>query len=71
MEPPRERDEESVVGRVNGEPLRAGFKVEEDVGESESYFKFRSGQYDLEVKIDFDVGRGQARISLADGYEGQ
>lgn len=69
VEPPLERDPPSVVGRYNGEPLKAGFTIEESEEDNEFYSKFRSGRYDLEVKVDFDVGRGQVRVTEAPGYD--
>jgi hypothetical protein len=70
VRPPSPRDENSVVGRYNGEPIKAGFRTDviEDT-DSVMHTKYRSGQYDLEVKIDFEIGRGQVRVSEAKGYE--
>lgn len=69
VRPPSARDESSVVGRYNGEPIKAGFKMEtiED-SDSVMHTKYRSGQYDLEVKIDFEIGRGQVKVERASGY---
>lgn len=69
VEPPYAADEQSVVARYDGEPIRAGFTIEEEERDGESYFRFRSGKYDLELKVDFDVGRAQARVEEAEGYE--
>lgn len=62
-------DGESVVARHDGEPIKAGFLMDrvKDT-ESEVHFKYRSGKYDLDVKIDFDIGRGQVRVEEAEGY---
>lgn len=70
VRPPSPRDDPSVIGRRDGEPIKAGFKTDviED-SDAVMHTKYRSGQYDLEVKIDFEIGRGQVRVSEADGYE--
>jgi len=70
VEPPLERDGESVVARFNREPVKAGFLMDV-IEESETTFhsQYRSGQYDLEVKIDFDIGRGQVKVTRAEGYD--
>lgn len=70
VEPPAPMDGESVVARREGEPIKAGFLMErvKDT-KSEVHFRYRSGQYDLDVKIDFDIGRGQVRVEEADGYD--
>jgi len=72
VEPPLERDSESVVARFNGEPVKAGFLMDV-LEESETTFhaQYRSGKYDLEVKIDFDIGRGQVRVEEAKGYDNE
>lgn len=70
VEPPLQRDEDSVVARHNGRPIRAGFLMERVAdNEHEAHFKYRSGRYDLEVKIDFEIARGQARVQEAEGYD--
>lgn len=69
VDPPLDRDDPNVVARYKGEPIKAGFTMEEEEGDGELYFKFRSGQYDLELKVDFDVGHGQVRVQEADGYD--
>lgn len=69
VEPPLEQDAASVIARYDGTPLKAGFTMEESEKDGEFYSKFRSGHYDLEIKVDFDVGRGQVRVTEADGYE--
>jgi hypothetical protein len=68
VRPPLDRDEESVVARYRGEKIKAGFVIEERNGDDEVYVKFRSGQYDLEVKIDFLARQGELRVSKAPGY---
>lgn len=69
-EPPLRRDGESVVARVQGEPIKAGFLTER-IKDSDDMFhvKYRTGQYDLEVKVDFASGHGQVRVEEADGYD--
>lgn len=69
VQPPDDYDEPSVVARYNGEPIRAGFTMEEREGDNEMYFKFRSGQYDVELKVDFEVAHGQIKVTKAEGYE--
>lgn len=71
VEPPLPEDGESVVARYGGEPIKAGFLTERvrDT-DDEVHFKYRSGQYDLEVKVDFEIGRGQVRVEEAEGYDG-
>jgi hypothetical protein len=70
VDPPEPMDDESVVGRIDGDPIKAGFMMDviEDTA-STIHTKYRSGQYDLEVKVDFDIGRGQVKVDKADGYE--
>jgi len=72
VEPPLERDGESVIARFNGEPVKAGFLMDV-IEENDSTFhsQYRSGKYNLEVKIDFDIGRGQVRVEEADGYDNE
>lgn len=69
VDPPERMDEESVVARLNGEPIKAGFLIDRVKDcQSEAHYRYRSGQYDLDVKIDFDIGRGQVRVQEAEGY---
>jgi len=74
-EPPRFDDEESVVALVNGEPVRAGFERTESPLEdtpSRIHRAFRSGRYDLEVRLETtsDMAmEGFVRVERADGYE--
>jgi hypothetical protein len=72
VEPPKRNDGERVVARFNGKPIKAGFLMDV-VEENESTFhsKYRSGQYDLEVKIDFDIGRGRVKVEEAEGYDNE
>jgi len=68
--PPMPSDDTSTVARYNGEPLNAGFLTETITDNSEEYHvKYRSGQYDLEIKMDFQIERVQARVERAEGYE--
>ena len=71
VQPPKLDDGNSVIARFNGEPIKAGFKVE-TLEESDSVIheKFRTGCYDLEVKL-FQGARqvsGQVKVEEADGY---
>lgn len=69
VEPPLARDDESVVARHDGEPIKSGFLIERFTdSDDEFHARYRSGQYDLDVKIDFRVGRGQVRVTEAEGY---
>lgn len=69
VEPPTDEDGESTVARFNGEPIKSGFLLEriEDTADV-IHTKYRSGKYDLEVKVDFEVGRGMVCVTEADGY---
>lgn len=72
VQPPQPADADSVVARHNGEPIKGGILVEElQDSEEVTHLLFRSGQYDLEVKIDFDIGRGRVRVSEAEGYDNE
>ena len=72
VQPPELHDGQSVIARFRGEPIKAGFKVEtlEDNG-SVIHEKFRTGCYDLEVKLFQGANRisGQVRVEGADGYK--
>lgn len=70
VEPPEPSDGENVVARHKGEPIKAGLRIEviEDTADT-IHTMYRTGQYDLEVRVDFDIGRGQVRVTKADGYE--
>lgn len=70
VDPPAVGDPASAVARFNGQPIKAGFRLEtvEDT-DSVMHTVHRSGKYDLEVKIDFEIGRGQVRVKRAEGYE--
>lgn len=69
VRPPMPDDDMSVIGRYDGEPIKAGFQIEM-IEDSDNFIhtKHRSGQYDLEVKVDFEIGRGQVRVERAEGY---
>jgi hypothetical protein len=71
VEPPTWRDPASVIARRAGEPLKAGFKIEtiED-SDDKIHSKYRSGQYNLEVRLDFRSGKGEVKVSEAEGYNG-
>lgn len=67
VDPPAQTDSASVVGRYEGEPIKAGVRTEKIADTSEVlHQKYRTGSYNLEVKIDFDIGRGQVRVEEAD-----
>lgn len=69
-EPPLERDGETVVARVEGQPIKAGFLTERVTDSDDRlHVKYRTGKYDLEVKVDFVSGHGQVRVEEAPGYE--
>lgn len=72
VNPPLPDDSESTVARLNGHPIKSGFLLDriEDTADM-IHMKYRSGKYDLEVKVDFDIGRGQVRVEQAEGYEGK
>ncbi|AGM11466.1 hypothetical protein M199_gp200 [Halogranum tailed virus 1] len=73
-EPPRLDDEETVVAVVDGEPVKAGFERKESPVEdspSRIHRVFRSGRYDLEVRLETtsDMAmEGFVRVERADGY---
>jgi len=70
VEPPKPMDEESVVARHNGEAIKAGFLTEKVKDtKSEIHNRYRSGSFDLDVKVDFDLGRGQVKVERAEGYD--
>jgi len=70
VEPPEKMDEPSVIGRYEDQPIKAGILMEKIVdGSDELHYKYRSGKYDLDVRIDFEIGRGQVKVEEAPGYE--
>lgn len=69
-DPPKNTDEQSVIARYQGEKIKAGVKTETVTdNESEMHIKYRTGCYDLELKFQLDIVRGQIKVSQADGYE--
>lgn len=69
VEPPEPHDSASTIGRYRGEPIKAGVMIDElQDSEDVAHLLYRSGQYDLEVKLDFEIGRGMVRVTRADGY---
>jgi hypothetical protein len=69
VEPPARTDTASVVARYDGEPIKAGFRTDTIADtESEVHYRYRTGQYDVDVKIDFDIGKGQVKVERAQGY---
>jgi hypothetical protein len=72
VEPPRKNDAPSVIARYRGEPIKAGVRMETITDTiDEMHYKYRSGRYDLEVKIDFEIGRGRVRVEKAEGYDNE
>lgn len=70
VEPPLPEDGENVVARHEGEPVKAGFLTERITdSQEEIHFRYRSGAFDLDVKVDFGVGRGMVKVERAEGYE--
>jgi hypothetical protein len=69
VEPPLRSDDESVVARRDGQPIKVGFLTERlKDSKDEFHARYRSGQYDITVNIDFEVGRGKVKVERADGY---
>lgn len=69
VEPPLASDSEYVVARYNGEPIKVGFLIETITDtHNEFHARYRSGQYNVEVRVQFEVGRGTIRVTEADGY---
>ena len=69
VEPPLPTDDNSTVARFSSEPIKAGFSTERIEDSPEKFHaKYRSGKYDLELKIDFDIGRGQVRVEEVEAY---
>lgn len=69
-EPPLRQDGESIVARIDGEPIKAGFLTEKVQDSGEVFHAvYRSGPYDLEVKVDFVSGHGKIRVEEATGYD--
>lgn len=69
VDPPEPMDEASVIARYGGEKIRAGLTTEvvessEDVVQE----KYRSGKYDVELKVDLSIGRGLIKVDEAEGY---
>lgn len=68
--PPQPEDDENVVARVDGDPIRAGFLIERVTdADDKLHVKYRTGKYDLEVKLDLVSGHGQVRVEEAEGYD--
>jgi len=69
VEPPARLDDETVLGRYEGEPIKGGVLVEKIADEPDLIHSlYRTGPYDVEVKVDFGIGRGQVKIEQAEGY---
>lgn len=71
VDPPARRDGESVIARHDGEPIKAGVLTDKiQDSEYEVHRKYRSGCYDVEIKVDFEIGRGRLHVERAEGYDG-
>jgi hypothetical protein len=69
VEPPERLDEESVLARYDGEPIKGGVLVEKLEDKPDLIHSlYRTGPYDVEVKIDFSIGRGSVKVEKAEGY---
>ena len=67
--PPRSSDDENVIARYDGEPINSGFLIDKYTDTMEMFHGlYRSGRYDIELKVDFDIGRARMQIEEADGY---
>lgn len=70
VQAPRKDDESNVIGRYDGEPIKTGVMIEKvKQTEFEERTVFRSGKYNLEVWLDFDIGRARVQVERAEGYE--
>jgi len=70
VDPPSSEDEHTVVARYANEPIRAGVLTEKVTDEPDVlHYKYRTGCYDLDVKVDFDIGRGLVKVERAEGYK--
>lgn len=69
VEPPREDDPSNVIARYDGEPIRAGL-LRERITDTDEMFEacYRSGPFDVRIKVDFSIGVGQIRVDRAEGY---
>lgn len=65
-EPPHIDDDDSVVARVRGEPIRGGLLVEQhESSEDGFHYEYRTGPYTLEVSVDYISANGQVRVEEA------
>lgn len=72
VEPPKKHDAESVIARLNGNAIKAGVLIERIEDNSSSFHSmYRSGCFNVEIKIDFDIGRAQVRVDRAEGYNNE
>jgi hypothetical protein len=72
VNPPELMDEESVVARYRGKAIKAGFLIDRiKDSEEEVHFRYRTGKYDLDVKIDLEIGRGLVKVEEAEGYDNE
>lgn len=72
VEPPKKEDDPTVLGRYEDEPIKGGVLIERIADESDLiHALYRTGPYDVEIKIDFSIGRGQIRVENAEGYNSE
>lgn len=72
VNPPELMDDESVLARYEGEPIKGGVLVERIEDQPDvMHALYRTGPYDVEVKLDFAIGRGQVKVTEADGYDNE
>lgn len=70
VDPPALGDGENVVARYDGTPIKTGFMMSKEADTEDMFHAiYRSGQYNLDVKVDFQIGRGQIKVTRADGYD--
>ena len=70
VEPPLKQDDQHVVARYDSKPVKAGLLID-TVEDSRDVFHacYRTGCYDLDVRIHFDIGRGEIRVSRVSSYD--
>ena len=70
VEPPMEHDSQHVVARYNGKAVKAGLLIDiiEDLRDV-FHACYRTGCYDLDVRIHFDIGRGEIRVNKVSSYD--
>jgi len=72
VDPPKRADTDSTIARYDGEPIKVGFLIDRIEDTSDVFHScYRSGKYDVQIKIDFDIGRGMINVTQAQGYENE